>query len=50
MPRDRYATDGSIESAHQLSSDGRVLANLAGITVALHVGQVPSLLISGHCT
>lgn len=42
MPRDRYATDGSIESAHQPGSGGRVLANLAGITRVRDMEQAES--------
>lgn len=42
MPRDRYATDGSIESAHQPGSSGRVLVNLAGITRVRDIEQAES--------
>ena len=42
MLRDRYATDGSIESAHQPRSHGRVLANLAGITRVRGMQQAES--------
>lgn len=42
MPRDRYATDGSIESAHQPGSRGRVLANLAGIIRVRDIQQAES--------
>ncbi len=42
MPRDRYATDGSAESAYQPRSRGRVLANLAGITRVRDMQQAES--------
>lgn len=42
MPRDRYSTDGSVESADQPGSGGRVLANLLGITRVLDIQQAES--------
>lgn len=42
MPRDRYVTDGSIESAYQPGSRGRVLANIAGISRVREMEQAES--------